>query len=156
MLKLAPANKAPYVAVFLALTSLLTAAGPLLGGLILKLLPDALGVFLGQTIRDYHLLIAGSMVGCLLSVHLLDFVREEAAHEPEEVWQTMRRMRPFNPMLTLTSAAQMVLTPGGLMGLTRNSWRQIRRHARILGTVGGEIVEGGKDVLKAPFDRDER
>lgn len=156
MLKLAPANKAPYVAVFLALTSLLTAAGPLLGGLILKLLPDALGVFLGQTIRDYHLLIAGSMVGCLLSVHLLDFVREESAHEPEEVWRTMRRMRPFNPMLTLTSAAQMVLTPGGLMGLTRNSWRQIRRHARILGTVGGEIVEGGKDVLKAPFDRDER
>jgi hypothetical protein len=59
-------------------------------------------------------------------------------------------------MLTLTSAAQMVLTPGGLMGLTRNSWRQLRRHARILGTVGGEIVEGGKDVLKAPFDRDER
>jgi len=156
MLKLAPANKAPYVAVFLALTSLLTAAGPLLGGLILRIFPDELGIFLGQTIRDYHLLIAGSMVGCLLSVHLLDFVREEEAHKPEAVWRTMRRMRPFNPMLTLTSAAQMVLTPGGLIGLTRHSLRQIRRQARLLGDVGGEIVEGGREVLKAPFDRDSK
>lgn len=154
MLKLAPANKAPYVAVFLALTSLLTAGGPLLGGQILQWLPDELGIFLGQTIRDYHLLIAGSMLGCLLSVHLLDFVKEEEAHAPEAVWRTLRRMRPFNPMLTLTSAAQMVLTPGGLIGLTRHSLRQLRRHARILGSVGGEIVESGRDVLKAPFERD--
>lgn len=153
MLKLAPANKAPYVAVFLALTSLLTAAGPLLGGLILRLLPDVMGTFLGQTIRDYQVLIAGSMVGCLLSVHLLEFVGEEAAHEPEAVWRTMRRMRPFNPMLTLTSTAQMVLTPGGLLGLTRHSLRQLRRHARLLGAVGEELVESGRDVLKAPFDK---
>ncbi|HAB19522.1 MAG TPA: MFS transporter [Verrucomicrobiota bacterium] len=153
MLKLAPANKAPYVAVFLALTSLLTAVGPLLGGAILRVLPDALGTFLGQTIRDYHLLIAGSMIGCLLSIHLLEFVREEAAHAPEAVWRTMRRMRPFNPMLTLTSAAQMVLTPGGLIGLTRRSLWQLRRQARIISDVGGDIVEGGRDVLKAPFDR---
>ncbi len=153
MLKLAPQNKAPYVAVFLALTSLLTAVGPLVGGVVLRILPDEMGTFLGQTIRDYQVLIAGSMVGCLLSVHLLDFVKEESAHEPEAVWRTMRRMRPFNPMLTLTSTAQMVLTPGGLIGLTRHSLRQLRRHARLLGAVGEEIVEGGRDVLKAPFDK---
>lgn len=154
MLKLSPANKAPYVAVFLALTSLLTAFGPLLGGAMLRWLPDEFGSFLGQPIRDYHLLITLSMVGCLLSVHLLDFVREEQAHAPEDVWRTLRRMSPFNPMLTLTSAAQIVLTPGGLIGLTRTSIRQLRRHAQRMTDVGGEIVSGGRDVLTAPFRGD--
>ncbi len=154
MLKLAPANKAPYVAVFLALSSLLTAAGPLLGGLILQLLPDTLGTFLGQSIRHYQVLIAGSMVGCLLSVHLLELVDEHAAHPPEAVWKTMRRMRAFNPMLTFTSGAQLMFTPGGLVGLTRSSLRLLRRQARVFGDVGGGIVEGGRDALKAPFERD--
>lgn len=154
MLNLAPAKKAPYVAVFLALTSALTMLGPILGGLLLRLLPDDMGSFMGQTIRDYHVLIAISMIGCLLSVHLLDFVREDAAQRPEAVWRTMRRMHPFNPMLSLSSAAQMVLTPGGLIGLTRSSLRQIRRQARLLTNVGGEIVEGGREVLKAPFEKE--
>lgn len=154
MLKLAPANKAPYVAAFLALTSLMTALGPILGGLLLRVLPDRLGVFLGQTIWDYHLIIAISMVGCLLCVHLLDFVMEEEAHPTEAVWRTMRRMSPFNPMLTLTSTAQMVLTPGGLIDLTRHSWRQIRRQARRLGDVGEELAEGSREVLASPFARE--
>ncbi|MBX3734391.1 MAG: MFS transporter [Verrucomicrobiae bacterium] len=156
MLKLAPANKSPYVAVFLALTSLMTAFGPLLGGALLRLLPDVLGEFLGQPIRDYHVLIALSMVGCLLSTHLLGWVNEAEAHAPEDVWRTMRRMRPFNPMLTLGSAAQLVLTPGGLMGLTRTSWRELRRHARRMTDVGGEIVSGGAQVLRAPLDKSRR
>lgn len=156
MLKLAPANKAPYVAVFLALTSLLTAFGPLLGGAVLRWLPDQLGSFLGQSILDYHVLIAGSMVGCLLSVHLLEFVREEEAHDPEDVWRTLRRMSPFNPMLTLTSAAQLVLTPGGLLGLTRTSLRQLRRHAHQITDVGGEIVSGSREALRVPFRNEPR
>jgi len=98
--------------------------------------------------------IAISMVGCLLCVHLLDFVTEEQAHPPEAVWRTMRRMSPFNPMLTLSSTAQMVLTPGGLLGLTRHSWRQIRRQARRLGDVGEELAEGGREVLSSPFVRE--
>lgn len=155
MLKLAPANKAPYVAVFLALSSALTALGPLLGGLILKLLPDELGTFLGQTIRDYHVLILGSMVGCLLSTHLLDFVREEEAHPSEAVWRTMGRMQPFNPMLTLGSAAQMVLTPGGLLGLTQRSLRLMRQQVKALGEVGGELVEGTTDAIRAKLPGDE-
>lgn len=158
MLKLSPANKAPYVAVFLALTSLLTLFAPVLGGALLRWLPDQLGTFIGQPIHDYHLLIAGSMVGCLLSVHLLEFVREEEAHAPEDVWRTLRRMSPFNPMLTLTSAAQIVLTPGGLLGLTRTSIHRLRRQARLMGNVGGEIVTGGRNALRAPFrgDRSDR
>ena len=57
-------------------------------------------------------------------------------------------------MLTLTSAAQIVLTPGGLIGLTRTSIRQLRRHAHRMTDVGGEIVSGGRDVLTAPFRGD--
>lgn len=156
MLKLAPANKAPYVAVFLALSSALTAVGPLLGGLILRLLPDELGTFLGQTIRDYHVLILGSMVGCLLSTHLLDFVREEEAHPSEAVWRTMGRMQPFNPMLTLTSAAQMVLSPGGLIGLTQRSLRMVRRQVKAIGDVGGELVDGTTEVIRSKLPGDEK
>lgn len=149
MLKLAPANKAPYVAVFLALTSLLTAVGPILGSLLLRWIPDNLGVFLGQPIHDFHIVFAGSMIGCLLSTHLIDFIREEEAHPPEAVWRTMRRMRPFNPLLTLSTTAGMLLTPGGLLGLTRLSVRQLRRHARAIGSVGEELVEGTADVIRS-------
>ncbi len=156
MLKLAPANKAPYVAVFLALSSALTAVGPLVGGLILQLLPDELGTFLGQTIRDYHVLILGSMLGCLLSTHLLDFVREEEAHPPEAVWRTLRRMQPFNPMLTLTSAAQLVLTPGGLIGLTQRSLRMVRRQVKAIGDVGEELVDGTTEVIRSKRPGDGR
>jgi len=154
MLKLAPANKAPYVAVFLALTSLLTAIGPILGSLLLHWIPDELGVFLGQPIRDYHIVFAGSMIGCLLSTHLIDFIREEEAHPPEAVWRTMRRMRPFNPLLTLSTTAGMLLTPGGLVGLTQLSVRQLRRHARAITHVGGELVEGTAGVLRSRLPGD--
>lgn len=152
MLKLAPANKAPYVAVFLALTSFLTTTGPLLGSLFLRLIPDHLGVFLGQTIHDYHILFATSMIGCLLSTHLIDWIREEEAHPPEAVWHTMRRMSPFNPLLTLSTTAGILLTPGGLIGLSRNSIRQLRRHARAITHVGEKLVESTADVIRSRID----
>lgn len=149
MLKLAPSNKSPYVAMFLALTSALTALGPLLGGALLRVLPDHLGTFLGQPIRDYHLVFAVSMLGCLLSVHLLDGVREEEAHPPETVWRTMQSMRAFNPVLIATSAAQLLFTPGGLIGLTRGTVRSLRRHARAIGDVGGELVGGTTEEIRS-------
>lgn len=143
------------MAVFLALTSLLTAVGPLLGGFILRVLPDHLGTFMGQTIRDYRVdpQLDGRMP---LSTHLLDFVREEAAHPPEEVWRTMRRMRPFNPLLTLSTAAGSIFTASGLIGLTRQSVRVLRRQARALSDVGGEIVEGTADAIRSRLPGDEK
>jgi len=149
MLKLAPATKAPYVAVFVALTSGLTACAPVLGGLLLRLLPDDLGTFLGQRIRDYHVLFTGSMIAALLSTHLLEFVREEAALPADVVWRSMRRMRAFNPLLTATTAAQMMFTPRGMLSLASRSVRQFRRHARVIGAVGGELVEGSAKVVRS-------
>jgi MFS-type transporter involved in bile tolerance (Atg22 family) len=156
MLKLSPANKAPYVAVFLALSSALTALGPVLGGMILRLTPDEMGTFLGQTIRNYHVLILGSMIGCLTSVRLLDWVREDQAHQPEAVWDSLRRTPELNPLLLLTGAAQMVLTPRTFLGLTRRSLRHVRRHVRVIGDVGEELVEGTTEVIRSKLGRDDR
>lgn len=147
MLKLTPANRAPYVAVFLAVTSALTALGPLLGGFFLRLVPDLLGSVLGQELRDYHLLFACSMLGCLLAVHLLDFVREAEAHPPETVWRTMRTMRAFNPVLIAQAATQMIFTPVGLVALARQSVRTLRRQARQISEVGDDLVEDTSNVL---------
>lgn len=148
MLKLAPANRTPYVAVFLALTSALTAIGPVLGGFLLHVIPDQLGSFLGQPIRDYHLLFGFSMLGCLLSVHLLSAVREEEAHPPETVWRTMQSMRAFNPLLIAQSAAGMIFSPGGLVGLGRLSVRTLRRQVRQIGDVGEDLVDQSSRVLR--------
>jgi Na+/melibiose symporter-like transporter len=153
MLKLAPANRAPYVAVFLALTSSLTAIGPILGGALLRLLPDQLGSFLGQEIRDYHVLFALSMFGCLVSVHLLDLVHEAEAHPPETVWRTMRSMRAFNPVLIAQSAAQLILTPVGLVALARQSVRTLRKQARQITDVGDDLVESTTEAIR-PTRRD--
>lgn len=149
MIKLSPANKAPYVAVFLALSSALTALGPLVGGFLLKLLPDTLGVFLGQTIRDFHVVILGSMIGCLVSVKLLDWVREERSEQPSAVWDSMRRMPELNPLLLLTGAAQTVLSPRAFLGLTRDSLRAVRRQVKRVGDVGEEIVEGTTEAIRS-------
>jgi MFS family permease len=153
MIKLSPPAKAPHVAVFLALSSALTALGPLLGGAILGAIPDELGTFLGQTIRNYHVLILGSMVGCLISVRVLDLVREEESHPPEAVWGAMRKLQSISPMLALSSAAEMFLTPRGLLGLTRNSIRVVRRQAKGLERVGEDLVEGTTDVIRSKLSR---
>jgi MFS-type transporter involved in bile tolerance (Atg22 family) len=156
MLKLSPANKAPYVAVFLALSSAVTALGPLLGGLVLKGVPDVLGTFLGQTIRDYHVLILGSMIGCLTSVRLLEWVREDRAQKSDAVWDSMRRMPDLNPLLMLTGAAQVFLSPREFLGFTRSSLRVVRQQVRVIGDVGEELVEGTTEVLRSKLGGDDR
>ena len=153
MLKLAPANRAPYVAVFLAVTSALTALGPILGGALLRLLPDHLGSFLGQDIRDFHLLFGISMLGCIVVVHLLDLVHEEEAHPPESVWRSMRSMHAFNPVLIAQSAAQLIFTPVGLVALARQSVRTLRKQARQIGDVGDDLVETTTQAFR-PQDKD--
>jgi hypothetical protein len=131
----------------------LTAIGPILGGALLRLLPDQLGSFLGQEIRDYHVLFALSMFGCLVSVHLLDLVHEAEAHPPETVWRTMRSMRAFNPVLIAQSAAQLILTPVGLVALARQSVRTLRKQARQITDVGDDLVESTTEAIR-PTRRD--
>jgi MFS family permease len=148
MLRLAPAEqRAAYVAVFMALTSLLTAAGPVLGGQMLRLLPAQLGHLLGYPILSFHLLFGLSAVGCMVVVALVRRVREPAEQPVVSVWREMSTMRTFNPMLSVLAVGELLLTPRGLFALGRRSLRTVRQQVKVLEEVGGEIVSGGKEVL---------
>lgn len=148
MLRLAPAPQRPaYVAVFLALTSLLTAAGPVLGGQLLKYLPGEIGRLFGLPLYSFHLLFGASALGCLLVTNLLQQVHEPAEQPAVSVWREMRTMRAFNPMLSVLAVGELLLTPRGLFALGRTSLRQVRKQVKALETVGEEIVSGGLGVL---------
>jgi MFS family permease len=149
MLRLIPAGQgSAYIAVFLAITSALTCLGPLLGGAALAILPNDLGVIFGQTITDNHLLFTVSFVGCLMVLPFLTATREPASTGVHDVWRSMMRMRSFNPLLAVSSAAAFLFTPRGILSLGRYSVRSLRRQVRNVVDVGADIVEGGQTILK--------
>jgi len=155
MVRLASAElRAAYVAVFLALSSLLTAAGPILGGQALKYLPPEIGHLFGHAILSFHLLFALSAFGCILATHLIQRVHEPEEQPVRSVWREMRTMRTFNPMLSVIAAGELMLTPRGLFALGQRSLRTVRQQFRALENVGGEIVHGGREMLgrKSPPD----
>jgi hypothetical protein len=148
MVRLAPPALRPaYVAVFLALTSLLTAAGPILGGAALNSLPAELGHLMGQPVLSYHAVFVLAALGCFLVAHLIERVREPAEQPVVNVWREMKTMRTFNPMLSMLSVGELLLTPRGLMALTRKSLRSVRQQVKALEDVGEELVSGGKEIL---------
>jgi MFS family permease len=148
MVRLAPANLRPaYVAVFLALSSFLTAAGPILGGQALKYLPEQVGELFGVPILKFHLLFGLSAVGCLLVTNLVQQVREPAEQPVVTVWREMRSMRTFNPMLSVLAVGELLLTPRGLFALGKRSLRTVRQQVRELEAVGEELVTGGRQAL---------
>lgn len=156
MVRLAPGQfRAAYVAVFLALTSLLTALGPMLGGQFLRLLPAQVSPFMGGHIQSYQLLFILSALGCLVAT-----VLAQTVHEPQEqplisVWREMRSMRTFNPMLSVLSVGELLLTPRGLFALGRRSWRTVRQQVKVLEEVGEEMLSGGLQALaKPPTDKE--
>jgi MFS family permease len=149
MVRLAPGHlRAAYVAVFLALTSLLTAAGPILGGQLLRHAPLAVGHLFGLPILSYHLLFVLAAFGCVLSTHLIERVHEPAEQPLVAVWREMKTMRTFNPMLSVLSVGELLLTPRGLFALGQRSLRTVRQQVRALEDVGEEIVTGGREVLQ--------
>ena len=154
MVRLAPGERRPaYVAVFIAFTSALTALGPLTGGFLLRHIPGQVGVIFGLPILSFHLLFAAAAVGNILSIYFLRRVREPAEGAVEDVWREMRSMRTFNPMLSVLSAGELLLTPRGLFALGRRSLRSVRQQVKALESVGEEIVSGSKEVIKGPLLR---
>jgi len=146
-----PANKAHYISVYFAFTNMLIAVGPLLGGIILHGLPKSAGNLFGQPITHYHVLIVGSLALCLLSLHLLQFVREPAERTVRELVMVMRNMREFNPVLGLSTLAEFMFTPRGLSRLAHVSVRTLRRQSNVMSEVGEELVEGGLRAIKEPL-----
>lgn len=151
MLRLAPATLRPaYVAVFLAITSLLTAFGPVLGGELLNLMPAQIGELFGKPVFSFHFLFVVAGFGCMIVTSLIQRVREPAEQPVENVWREMKRMRAFNPMFSVLSVGELLLTPRGLVALARRSLRTVRRQVKAIEDVGEEIVAGGREVLGKP------
>jgi len=154
MLRLAPAALRPaYVAVFLAASSLLTAFGPVLGGELLNVLPDQIGELFGKPVFSFHFLFVMAGFGCMLVTSLIQRVHEPAEQPVENVWREMGRMRAFNPMFSVLSVGELLLTPRGMVALARRSLRTVRQQVKAIEDVGGEIVAGGKEVLGRPASK---
>jgi hypothetical protein len=155
MIKLVPTeSKAHYISVFFAFTSLLTAFGPIIGGKILSAMPDQFGVLLGQPLLKFHVVFVTSLFFCLISVNVLQLLREPAERPWRELVRVMGNMREFNPLLGLASLAQYMFTPRGLSRLARGSVRTLRRQTSAVSDVGEELVDEGWRVLKQPFEKD--
>lgn len=149
MVRLAPPElRAAYVAVFIALTSFFTAAGPILGGQALRFFPAEIGHLFGAPILSFHLLFACSGLGCIVATTLISTVREPDELPVENVWQEMRTMRTFNPMLSLLAVGELMLTPRGLFALGQRSLRSVRQQVKAIEDVSEEIVVGGRKVLE--------
>ena len=100
MVKMIPARTtAPYISVFLAGISLMTAAGPLVGGQLLTTLPHDIGTLLGEPVLRFHVVFVLSLLLCLVSTHVLQLMQEPAERPLSEVVRVMRRMRELNPIL---------------------------------------------------------
>ncbi len=143
----APELRPAYVAVFLALSSSLTTLGPILGGQVLKHLPIELGTLFGVPVLSFHLLFVLSAAGCFLVNNLVQHVREPAEQPVLTVWREMKTMRTFNPMLSVLTVGELLLTPRGLFALGQRSLRTMRRQVRVLEEVGEELVSGGRQAL---------
>jgi hypothetical protein len=136
-----------YVAVFLAVTSLFTAAGPVLGGVVLKALPAEIARVAGWPILSFHLLFVLAAIGTALTTRLLHRVREPSEQPVASVWRQMRKMPAFNPMLSIQAAGELLLTPRGFLALGRRSIRSVRRQVKALEDVSDEIISGGREIL---------
>ncbi len=156
MIKLVPTEKkSHYISVFLAFTSFITALGPLAGGRLLVWLPHRMGSFLGQPLLSYHVLFGISLLLCLVSVNILQGLREPAERPLRDLVRVMSNMREFNPVLGMASLAQFMFTPRGITQLARRSARLLRRQTSAVSEVGEELMGGGWRALKQPFEKED-
>jgi MFS family permease len=152
MINLVPAEKkAAYISVFFAFSNLIIAFGPVMGGEILSLLPAQIGTLLGEPLTNYHVLFVASMVLCLLSVHILQTMREPAERPLRELVRVMRHMHEFNPVLGFATLAEYMFTPRGIQRMIQSSVRTLKRQTQAVSDVGEDLVEGGLRAVKRPW-----
>lgn len=157
MVKMIPArSKAPYISLFLAATSLLTAMGPLLGGRLLAWMPHDFGTLLGQPLLKFHVVFVASMAACALCTHLLQQMREPAERPLSELVRVMRTMREFNPVLGVAAVAELVFTPSRLTRFAADSWRTLRRQTSDIADVGEELAGASLKALRGRLGNSRR
>lgn len=149
MVKMVPTrSKAPYISVFLAVTSLFTAAGPLVGGRLLSWMPHNFGSLLAAPLLEYHVLFVASLALCLLATHVLQMMREPAERPVRELVRVMRSMREFNPVLGVAAVAELVFTPRRLTAFATESLRNLRRQTADIADVGEELADASLRALR--------
>jgi MFS family permease len=154
MIRLAsPTHRPAYVAAFLAITSLLTASGPVLGGKILRLLPLELGSLFGHPILSFHVLFISAAFASILVTYLIQNVNEAPDQPAVNVWREMKTMRAFNPMISVLSVGELLLTPRGLVAIAQRSLRTVRQQVKALEHVGEELASGSREFLGKPNPR---
>ncbi len=155
MVKLIPARTtAPYISVFLAGISIMTAAGPLVGGQLLMQLPHDIGILLGEPVLRFHVVFIGSMGLCLLATHILQQMQEPAERPLSELVRVMRKMRELNPVLGLAAIAESVFTPRRLTLFAERSLRRLKRQTGDLAEVGEELADAGLGALRRRWTQD--
>lgn len=100
---------------------------------------------------SFHVLFVLAAIGCGLATLLIRQVQEPAEQPVIAVWREMRTMRTFNPMLSILSVGELLLTPRGLVALGQRSLRTMRQQVRALEDVGEQIVSGGREALGRPL-----
>jgi MFS family permease len=156
MIKMVPStHKTHYISVYLSLTRMFWSLGPPLGAWILSHLPEQLGTWLGQPLTNYHVIIVGSLLACILVLNLLHTVREPAERPARELIAVMSNMREFNPLMGLSSLAYYMFTPRGLSRLAHESVRTLRRQTSAVTEVGEHLVGEGLKALRQPFEKGE-
>lgn len=149
MVKMIPArSKAPYISVFLATTSLLTAIGPLLGAQLLRLIPHHLGSLAGQPLLRFHAVFTGSLALALLAILLLQRMREPQERPLSELVRVMRTMREFNPVLGVAAVAELVFTPSRITRFAAHSLRNLRKQTADLAEITEELATAGLNALR--------
>src|SRR5258706_6176815 len=98
-------------------------------------MPPQIGILFGHTITSFHLLFCVAAIGCVLMTNLMQRVHEPAERPVVDVWREMRNMRRFNPMLSVLSVGELLLTPPGLLTIARPTIPTVRQHASAIAEV---------------------
>jgi MFS family permease len=113
-------GRSMYIAIFAAITGLVGAAAPVLGGIAVHALRDASFTVLSYRVTNLHLLFIGSAALQLASIPLARRIREPSAAAPMAV--IMQLKNDLNPQTGIASSADFVML-------------EIRRGRRLLDAV---------------------
>jgi len=95
--------------------------------------------------------------GCVLACNLVQRVREAEADFPlVHVWREMKTMRAFDPMFSVLSVGELLLTPRGLVALAQRSLRSVHQQVKAIEDVGGELATGGRQLFGKPDQHEKR
>ena len=104
------------------------------------------------TTAMYHFLFVPLTLGLSILIAIMESVYVMTGRT---VWREMTRMRAFNPMISMLSVGELLLTPRGLVSLAQRSLRTVKQQVKAIEDVGAEIAVGGRELLGRQKSKDE-